>query len=121
MIIDHIGISVSNYDRSREFYQKVLSSLGYQLIEDIGGWAGFGKDEPQFWIGQNDRINNPIHLAFVAENREQVKQFYHAAIDAGAKDNGKPGLRQEYHPNYYGAFVIDPDGHNIEAVCHQPE
>ncbi|MGF1490706.1 MAG: VOC family protein [Prochloraceae cyanobacterium] len=120
MIIDHVGISVSNYDRAKEFYQTVLATLGYDLIQEIKGWTGFGKDNiPQFWIGGCDRINNSTHVAFVAENKEQIEKFYHAAIDAGAKDNGKPKIRQEYHYHYYGAFVIDADGHHIGAVCHK--
>ena len=122
MIIDQVGISVSNYDRAKEYYRKILATLGYQLIEETKGWAGFGKDNlPQFWIGEGDRVNNPTHVAFVAENREQVELFYDAAIDTGAKDNGKPKIRQEYHYYYYGAFVIDPDGHHIGAVCHEEE
>ena len=122
MIIDHIGIAISDYDQSIEFYSKALAPLDIELIAEDQGWAGFGKNEkPDFWFGIDDNIQPPMHIAFVAESREKVNQFYAAAIAAGAKDNGKPGLRKMYHPNYYGAFVIDPDGHNIEAVCHQYE
>jgi catechol 2,3-dioxygenase-like lactoylglutathione lyase family enzyme len=122
MVIDHIGLSVSNYDRSKQFYQAVLAPLGYGLVKEVAGWAGFGKDgEAEFWFGESDNVQNPMHIAFHADSRVQVNAFYEAAIAAGAKDNGKPGIREIYHPNYYGAFVIDPDGHNIEAVCHKPE
>jgi catechol 2,3-dioxygenase-like lactoylglutathione lyase family enzyme len=122
MSIDHIGLSVSHYDRSKQFYQTTLAPLGYQLFKEIERWAGFGKDgKADFWFGESDIVQNPMHIAFQADNRAQVNAFYEAAIAAGAKDNGKPGIREIYHPNYYGAFVLDPDGHNIEAVCHKPE
>lgn len=86
------------------------------------GWAGFGKDgKPEFWFGTHAQAQNPMHIAFVAETRSQVDAFHAAALEAGAKDNGPPGVRGIYHANYYGAFVVGPDGHNIEAVCHRPE
>jgi catechol 2,3-dioxygenase-like lactoylglutathione lyase family enzyme len=120
MIIDHIGINVSNYEQSKTFYLKALAPLGIELIQEVKGWAGFGKyHKPEFWFGIAETIHAPMHLAFLADTREQVDQFYAAAIAAGAKDNGKPGIRAHYHPNYYGAFVIDVNGHNLEAVCHQ--
>ena len=120
MIFDHIGLSVSNYTRSKEFYSACLAPLDIKLVIEIEGWAGFGKDgRPQFWFGPDDSIQVPMHIAFVAESRSDVDHFYQAAIAAGAKDNGKPGIREIYHPDYYGAFVLDPDGHNIEAVCHR--
>ena len=122
MIIDHIGIKVSNYKESRNFYKKALEPLGDELIMEIMGYAGFGKGKKaEFWMSEDDKPISPIHVAFLAESREQVDQFYKAAIEAGAKDNGAPGIRTIYHPDYYGAFVIGPDGHNIEAVCHKPE
>lgn len=122
MCIDHIGLSVSHYKTSKEFFCRALEPLGIQLITETHGWAGFGKDaKPSFWLGEKTPVQQGMHLAFVAENREQVRQFYQAALAAGATDNGGPGIRDYYHPNYYGAFVIGPDGHNIEAVCHQPE
>jgi catechol 2,3-dioxygenase-like lactoylglutathione lyase family enzyme len=96
--------------------------LGIGLVAEVQGWAGFGRNgRPQFWFGVGAGPQKPMHIAFAAENREQVRAFYLAAIGAGAKDNGAPGIREIYHPNYYGAFVIGPDGHNIEAVCHAPE
>lgn len=89
---------------------------------EIKGWAGFGKKgKPEFWFGLSGDVNKPMHIAFAADNHASVDAFYTAAIKAGAKANGAPGLREIYHPNYYGAFVLDPDGHNIEAVCHKPE
>jgi len=122
MIIDHIGLAVSDYEKSKDFYLSVLSPLGITLVAEVQGWAGFGKDgKPEFWFGKYEKIQNPMHIAFLASNREEVNKFYDAAISAGAKGNGEPGVREIYHPNYYGAFVIDPDGHNIEAVCHSEE
>lgn len=121
MIIDHIGISVRDYSASLAFYAKVLAPLRIEKIMEVEGWAGFGRDgKPEFWFGSHSDIQIPMHLAFSAENRSQVDSFYQSAISAGAKDNGKPGIREIYHPNYYGAFVIDINGHNLEAVCHNP-
>jgi catechol 2,3-dioxygenase-like lactoylglutathione lyase family enzyme len=122
VLIDHIGVAISDYERSKEFYLKALAPLNIGLVVEIQGWAGFGGNgKTDFWFGPDDTVQSPMHIAFVAESREKVEQFYTAAIAAGARDNGKPGVRPEYHRNYYGAFVIDPDGHNIEAVCHQEE
>jgi len=122
MIIDHIGIAITDYDKSKAFYLKALAPLDIELIAETQGWAGFGKNgKPDFWLGPDEKVQTPMHIAFLAESREKVDQFYEAAIAAGARDNGKPGVREIYHPDYYGAFVIDPDGHNIEAVCHRTE
>jgi catechol 2,3-dioxygenase-like lactoylglutathione lyase family enzyme len=119
MILDHIGFSVSNYEKSKEFFGKALAPIGVTLISETHGWAGFGRNgKPELWFGAGEQPQHPMHLAFLAESREQVRQFYAAALAAGAQDNGPPGIRAHYHPNYYGAFVIGPDGHNIEAVCH---
>jgi catechol 2,3-dioxygenase-like lactoylglutathione lyase family enzyme len=119
MLIDHIGIAISDYHRSKVFYSKVLQPLGIELVAEVDGWAGFGKHgKGDFWLGVDEKIQFPMHIAFLAASREEVNQFYAAAIAAGAKDNGKPGLRVKYHADYYAAFVFDPDGHNIEAVCH---
>ncbi|AXK72216.1 VOC family protein [Lysobacter sp. TY2-98] len=132
-MIDHVGISVRDYDRSRAFYEAVLAPIGAGLVMEISAavtgngtrHAGFGRDgKPTFWIG--DRADakfthDGLHLAFVADSRAAVDAFHAAAIAAGATDNGAPGIRARYHPNYYGAFVIDPDGHNVKAVCHRPE
>lgn len=122
MIIDHVGLAVSNLEQSKIFYSAALAPLGITLIVEVQGWAGFGKGgKPEFWFGEHSEPQKPMHIAFIAENREQVRQFYDAALQAGATDNGPPGIRAHYHPNYYGAFVIGPDGHNIETVCHQAE
>lgn len=121
MIIDHIGFAVTDHEKSREFYSKALAPLGIELLAEDQGWSGFGKrsdGKADIWFGEDDKPQNPMHIAFSADSREMVDQFYDAAIAAGAKDNGKPGLREIYHANYYGAFVFDPDGHNIEAVYH---
>jgi catechol 2,3-dioxygenase-like lactoylglutathione lyase family enzyme len=128
-VLDHIGFPVADFERSKAFYLKVLEPLGYGLIMSVdlsdetgpGGYAGFGKERPQFWIGTGKPMTGRLHVAFVANDRACVRNFYDAAIAAGAKDNGPPGLRPHYHANYYGAFVLDPDGHNIEAVSHLPE
>ena len=128
-MIDHTGLAVTQYERSRDFYTRALAPLGYALImvvpkEYTGGKgvAGFGvPQKPDFWIHEAERANDPrIHLAFRAESRAVVDAFYEAALAAGARDNGPPGPRPHYHPNYYGAFVLDPDGINVEAVCHAP-
>lgn len=126
-MIDHIGFSVSDYERAKAFYAKALAPLGYSLIMEVGAEqgvapaAGFGADgKPDFWFGAEGALDKPVHVAFVAPSRAVVDAFYRAAIAAGGRDNGAPGLRPHYHGNYYGAFVRDPDGHNIEAVCHGP-
>ena len=128
-MIDHIGFPVSDYARSKAFYDKALAPLGYTLVMEATAEqtesghpaAGFGKDgKPDLWIGGEGRLDKPLHVAIVAKDRAAVDAFYQAALVAGGKDNGAPGLRAHYHPNYYGAFILDPDGHNIEAVCHKP-
>lgn len=122
MIIDHIGIAVSNPEASKAFFRKALAPLDIAPVMETHGWIGFGRDgKPDFWFGGGAEAQRPMHLAFKADTREQVRKFYEAALAAGAVDNGPPGLRLHYHSNYYGAFVIGPDGHNIEAVCHAPE
>lgn len=122
MIIDHFGIAVSDYEKSKQFYLQCLAPLGIELIMEVEGWAGLGRNgKPEFWFGPGDAAHTPMHFAFAAENREQVDLFYEAALAAGGKDNGAPGIRAIYHPDYYGAFVYAPDGHNVEAVCHKPE
>ena len=122
MIIDHIGFAISDCEKSNDFYSKALAPLGIEKVMEYDGWFGYGREgKPELWFGEALEVHSPMHIAFAADSREQVRQFYDAAIQAGGKDNGKPGIREEYHPDYYGAFVIDPDGHNIEAVCHRPE
>jgi len=126
-MLDHLGFPVSDYARSKGFYAEALAPLGYALVMEVRQHAsylpagGFGTDgKPDFWIGGEGRLNRPIHIAIAARDRAAVDAFHRAAISAGGKDNGAPGLRPHYHPNYYAAFVLDPDGHNIEAVCHAP-
>ena len=122
MIIDHIGITVSNTTQSKAFYTACLSSLDIQLLFEVEGWIGYGRaGKAEFWFGEQGQPQRSMHIAFAAATRQQVDNFYHSALAAGGKDNGAPGIREMYHPDYYGAFVLDPDGHNIEAVCHAPE
>ncbi len=122
MVFDHIGFNVSNFAATKEFLVKALQPLGISVSKEGEGWAMVGRPgEGQLWFGSFGASPGPVHIAFAAKNREQVRQFHAAALAAGAKDNGAPGLRPQYHPNYYGAFVIGPDGHNIEAVCHAAE
>ncbi|MDB4953586.1 MAG: glyoxalase [Myxococcales bacterium] len=119
-MIDHIGIQVRDLDRSIAFYTKALAPLGYTLIMKWQTFAGFGiGGKPDFWIGAGDP-KQPTHVAFRATGRAVVRDFYTAAMSAGGKDNGAPGVRPQYHEHYYGGFVTDPDGHNVEAVCHEP-
>ena len=121
-MLDHIGFSVADYPASRAFYVAALAPLGIGLLMEFGEHAGFGRDDKaQFWIGSGGKPPGRMHLAFTARSRAEVEAFHAAAIAAGATDNGEPGLRPDYHPHYYGAFVIDLNGHNIEAVCHSPE
>jgi catechol 2,3-dioxygenase-like lactoylglutathione lyase family enzyme len=127
-MLDHVGFAVSDLERARKFYQQTLSPLGIMLLYDITAeqtdgetYLGFGEDQrPYFWVGTGRRFGGNIHVAFLAETRELVDKFHAAGLKAGGKDNGAPGLRPHYHKNYYGAFVLDPDGNNIEAVCHRP-
>jgi catechol 2,3-dioxygenase-like lactoylglutathione lyase family enzyme len=120
VILDHLTVATQDLARTREFYVKVLEPLGYVLKRDYGEIVGFGDERrPYLWMKQSDTPTTPQHLAFVAKSRAHVDAFHQAALKAGAKDDGAPGLREHYHPNYYGAFVIDPiNGHPIEAVCH---
>ncbi len=128
-MLDHVGIPVSDFAKSKAFYMTVLKPLGYGLIVEVsspetGGanQAGFGAGKrAEFWIGEGKPLKGRVHFAFEAKSREAVRAFYDAAIKAGGTDNGAPGLRPHYHNNYYGAFVLDPDGHNIEAVCRLAE
>ncbi|HYD79717.1 MAG TPA: VOC family protein [Paucimonas sp.] len=125
-MIDHVTIRVSDYETSRDFYTKALRPLGYEIAveydeggDKICGWKR--DDKWNWWIRAKRPISGPVHVAFTAADRKQVDAFYAAALAAGAADNGAPGERPHYHPGYYSAFVIDPDGNNIEAVCHLPE
>ena len=120
-MIDHIILTVSDYAASKAFYLAALAPLGYEVIMEFGPAGGFGvAGKPDFWIRQAEPVRPPVHVAFSSGDRATVDRFWEAAIAAGGRDNGPPGLRPDYHPNYYGAFVFDPDGNNIEAVCHRP-
>jgi catechol 2,3-dioxygenase-like lactoylglutathione lyase family enzyme len=127
-MIDHTGIDVIDAARSRRFYEEALAPLGYKVMMEVpkeftGGHVVLGlgvPPKPDFWLHEGTPQTPRVHVAFRADDRAQVDAFYAAAIAAGGKDNGPPGARPHYHQNYYGAFVLDPDGHNIEAVCHAP-
>jgi catechol 2,3-dioxygenase-like lactoylglutathione lyase family enzyme len=127
-MLDHISIPVADVGRSKGFYEAALKPLGLVVVMEVtaeqsGGYAGAGfgaAGKPFFWIGTGSNPRGGTHVAFTAAERAAVDAFYRAAIAAGGRDNGSPGLRPHYHPNYYGAFVLDPDGNNIEAVCHAP-
>jgi catechol 2,3-dioxygenase-like lactoylglutathione lyase family enzyme len=120
-MIDHIALNVRDAKKSREFYEKTLAPLGYNVAATFEGWTGFGKGEkPQFWVVTREPLSTGVHVALIAPDRTSVDAFYKAAIAAGGKDNGKPGIRTDYSPNYYAAFVFDLDGNNIEAVCTKP-
>ena len=120
-MIAHTSLPVSDYKRSKSFYTEALQPLGYKNNMEYGEAAGFndGKNT-DFWITKEKTVV-PLHVAFEANSKQRVEAFHKAAIAAGGRDNGAPGLRPHYHANYYGAFVIGPDGHNVEAVCHAPE
>jgi catechol 2,3-dioxygenase-like lactoylglutathione lyase family enzyme len=125
-MIDHVSIEVSDFERSKAFYEAALEPLGIRLLMEFESNAGFGKEtehgpKPFFWVDSRGRpAVSGAHIAFGVRTTEQVDAFHTAALAAGATDNGAPGLRPVYHPGYYGAFVLDPDGNNIEAVCHRP-
>lgn len=128
-MIDHIGLAVSDMNRSKAFYIEALKPLGIGVIMEVSAdqtgadaHAGFGTDNKAFfWIGTGNKPRGGAHVAFTAQTRAEVDAFYRAALAAGGRDNGAPGPRPHYHEHYYGAFVLDPDGNNIEAVCHRPE
>jgi catechol 2,3-dioxygenase-like lactoylglutathione lyase family enzyme len=120
--LDHMGFNVSDFEGSRKFLVAALAPLGIGVVRGGEGWAMLGRGgRGQFWVGAYGPSPGPLHVAFSAETREQVRQFHAAALAAGGRDNGPPGIRAQYHLNYYAAFVIGPDGHNFEAVCHAPE
>jgi catechol 2,3-dioxygenase-like lactoylglutathione lyase family enzyme len=123
-MIDHVTIAVADFTRANAFYQGALKPLGLGAVMEAEGddeYAGFGAEGKAFcWIAAGDKPRGGTHVAFAARTRAEVDSFHRAAIAAGGRDNGAPGLRPQYHPNYYGAFIFDPDGNNIEAVCHSP-
>lgn len=132
-MIDHLGVAVGDYDASKKFYTAALRPLGFELVMEVPrehtggrGVGGFGlAPKPEFWIsgtqpGDPSVSSGKVHVAFRVDARAIVDEFHRAALAAGGRDNGAPGIRAHYHPNYYGAFVLDADGHNIEVVCHAP-
>jgi catechol 2,3-dioxygenase-like lactoylglutathione lyase family enzyme len=121
-VFDHIGLSVGDFARSLRFYRAALEplGLGVEFLDEKGESAGLGPaGAPQLWLGKGPGARTG-HVAFRARNRDAVQKFHRAALAAGGRDNGAPGLRPDYHANYYAAFVLDPDGNNVEAVCHDP-
>jgi catechol 2,3-dioxygenase-like lactoylglutathione lyase family enzyme len=121
-MIDHAVVRVKDLKKSVRFYEAALKPLGYRVIREFPGFVGLGAgDTTDLWIGQDDAVTRGVHLAFSSRDRKSVDAFHAAAVKAGGKDNGAPGLRAHYHPHYYGAFVLDPEGNNIEAVCHDPK
>jgi len=129
-MIDHISIGVTDFEKARAFYDVALAPLGYRRVMDFGQAAGYGDGHPSFWIGVPEpspdapdgyaQVQPGAHVAFAAPDRAAVEAFYRAALATGGRDNGGPGVRPHYHPDYYAAFVLDPDGNRIEAVCHKP-
>jgi catechol 2,3-dioxygenase-like lactoylglutathione lyase family enzyme len=127
-MLDHIGLRVTDIERARAFYNQALAPLGVGIVMEVsaeetgaGAYLGYGEGlKPYFWLGEDKKATELLHVAFAADTRAKVDAFYKAAMAAGGRDNGPPGVRTLYHPTYYGAFVLDPDGHNIEAVCHAP-
>ena len=129
-MLDHTGINVADFERSKAFYRAALAPLGYRLAKEKSNSCGFGAADPSgrvidpggdFWIFAGTPHEPRVHVAFNAATRAEVDAFHAAALAAGGRDNGAPGLRPHYHPDYYGAFVLDPDGYNVEAVCHTSE
>lgn len=127
-MIDHITVGITDFARSVAFYDRAFAPLGVRRLFDVpeaqsGGAkvTGYGDDRPWFWLAEESAVTGPMHVAFRANNHADVDAFHVVAVRAGGIDNGQPGLRPHYHPDYYAAFVLDPDGHNIEAVCHTPK
>ncbi len=119
-MLDHINIGVSNLEVSRSFYERALAPLGIAFVMTNQAGIGFGRGgKPTFWISDRGR-SGPVHIAFTSPDRATVDRFHREAVAAGGRDNGTPGIRPQYHPEYYGAFVLDPDGNNVEAVTHVP-
>jgi catechol 2,3-dioxygenase-like lactoylglutathione lyase family enzyme len=119
-VLDHVGLAVSDLAAARAFYVAALEPLGFGVVMEFPGVIALGlAGQPELWMHQG-APSAPIHIAFHAADRARVDAFHAAALAAGGTDNGAPGLRPQYHPGYYGAYVLDPDGNNVEAVCHQP-
>ena len=126
-MIDHAGINVRDWAKAQAFYDRAMAAIGASLLQMVpeqftGGKkvGGYGREKPDFWLHESAEVGPGRHYAFTARSRAEVDAFHKAALAAGGRDNGAPGIRAHYHPDYYGAFVIDPDGNNVEAVCHKP-
>jgi catechol 2,3-dioxygenase-like lactoylglutathione lyase family enzyme len=122
-MFDHVGLNVRDYAGSRAFYERALAPLGYRVVMAFDEWkaCAFGTDEkPVFWVCEREPFGTGTHIAFAADDHATVDAFHEEALGAGGIDNGPPGIREQYHPNYYGAFVHDLDGNNVEVVCHAP-
>jgi len=126
-MLDHLGIRCGDFAASLAFYRAALAPLGLSVVMEVtaeqsgaDAHVGFGSDRPFFWLSSAPGAGSPVHVAFQADSHDQVDAFHRAALAAGGRDNGAPGPRAHYHPHYYGGFVLDPDGNNIEAVCHHP-
>ena len=122
-MFDHVGLNVRDYAASRAFYERALAPLGYRVVMAFDEWkaAGLGTgDRPEFWLSEREPFGTGTHVAFTCADRAAVDAFHEAALDAGGLEYGAPGIREHYHPDYYGAFVHDLDGNNVEAVCHAP-
>ena len=121
-MLDHVGFGVSEYQRSKAFYEQALAPLEITLVkEPMGAAAGFGRDgKAFFWLEPGRRVVKELHVAFEVQERAQVDAFHAGGLAAGGTDNGRPGVRAQYHPDCYGAYILDPDGNNVEAVCHKP-
>ncbi len=126
-MIDHCGVFATDWKKSKTFYDAAMAAIGASVLMEVPaeytggkGYAGYGREKPDFWVVEAAEAGPGRHYAFTARNHAEVDAFYAAAMGAGGRDNGKPGVRKDYHPNYYAAFVYDPDGNNVEAVCHAP-
>jgi catechol 2,3-dioxygenase-like lactoylglutathione lyase family enzyme len=120
-MIDHVVLNVRDVARSKRFYAAALAPLGYKVIKDSPEFTGLGTGaSADMWLSRRDPATAALHLAFACATRSMVDAFHAAALEGGGRDNGAPGLRPQYHPDYYGAFALDPDGNNVEAVCHEP-
>jgi len=121
-MIDHVALNVSDLESARRFYERALAPLGYSVGPAFPDWVGFTRDgKTDFWLARRDPVGGSVHVAFAAGRRAEIDKFYAAALAVGGRDHGKPGLRPDYHADYYGAFVFDLDGNNVEAVCHKSE
>jgi catechol 2,3-dioxygenase-like lactoylglutathione lyase family enzyme len=119
-MIDHLKLHVRDVERSRAFYERALAPLGYRvMLEPAPGEVGFGAERPDFWLARARTAVGFAHVAFGVDTTDLVDAFHAAALEAGGRDNGGPGMRPQYHRAYYGGFVLDPDGNNVEAVCHR--